>query len=154
MNTFKQFMTEAETEQKIASFDFDDTIFALQWDPQTKDYIRDEDGYPTGKLNKDIETKINDYHNQGWKVVLVTSRSEKWLQECIDFAKEHNLPIDEFYATNGNYKVSKLKRLKATVHYDDDIDELRKLKHTNVKGIRVEPESEALIRMYSNNAWT
>ena len=123
MDKFKDYMNKTN----IVSFDFDDTIYSLQWDPEERDYKRDKNGEIIGVLNPEIAAKIKEYHNNGWKVIIVTTRDEKWKQEVLDFVKKHNLPIEEFHFTNGAWKRNTLKRLGVKVHFDDHKDELKRL---------------------------
>ena len=123
--------------QKVVSFDFDNTITLYKWDKQEGDYIRDKDGLPFGFPNDRIIQRIKDHVTNGDKVIIITSRNEIWKKEIEDFVKKHNIPISEIYCTNMSWKANTLKKLGASMHYDDDIDELRKLKHKGIKGILV-----------------
>lgn len=122
---------------KIISFDFDNTTTLHKWDYDKGDYVRGEDGYPVSFPNPRIIQKMRDHAKIGNKVIIVTSRYDKWKQEIIDFVKEHKLPVQEIHCTNMSWKANKLKKLGASMHYDDDPDELRRLKHKGITGILV-----------------
>ena len=134
MMTFKEY-----NEAPSVSFDFDDTIFMLDWDKKTNDYVRDERGDPTGTLNKDIAQKIKDYKIQGYRVYVITSRQAIWREETEEYLRDNNLMgyIDDVVFTNGAWKASRCKKYGVSVHYDDDPGELRRLKYKNITGIQV-----------------
>ena len=126
-----------EQNQEVISFDFDDTINELQWDAEEGDYVRDNNGHIVGNLDKKIAKLIFKYHNDGKKVVIVTSRLDSAVDEIREFVKKHNLPIQEIYNTNMEPKLFTLERIKASTHYDDDIEEIRPLKSSGIKGIHI-----------------
>ena len=132
--TFKEY-----NETPAVSFDFDDTIFSLEWDKEENDYVRDEDGNPTGTLNKEIAQKIKDYKVQGYKVYVITSRYAIWREETEEFLKDNNLwgYIDDLIFTNGAWKAQTCKKHNVKIHYDDDPGELRRLKYKGITGVKV-----------------
>ena len=144
---FKQFFSEEKEE--VISFDFDDTIALSQWDHENNDYLRDENNDIVQKPNKRIIDLIKDYKNKGYKVIVVTTRYDKWRQETEDQLKEWGVPIDEVHFTNGAWKANRLKKLGVFLHYDDDHEELRRLKYKGIKGIRVNDFQGPII----NTAW-
>lgn len=145
MKSFSQFLKEEEEDKRpIASFDFDDTIFSLQWDPKIGDYERDDSGSSSGKLNHEIAETMDKYKADGWKVILVTSRPRLWLQEVKDFCREHAVPVDEYYSTNFEYKAPILKKLGVQIHYDDDNDEIDKIKEEGIKTVKVVTQYERI----------
>ena len=123
----------------LISFDFDNTIGMLHWNALEADYERDDYGEHIQTPNLKIMQKIYDYIQDGHKVIIVTSRFSRWKQDVVDKLANWNIPITEIYCTDGAWKANTLKRLKADMHYDDDMDELRRLRNTNVKGILVKP---------------
>ena len=71
--------------QPIISFDFDNTIFKLEWDKENNVYIRDEQGNLIGTLNEQIKQMMEHYVSKGCKIVIVTSRQENMnaeVEEC------------------------------------------------------------------------
>ena len=134
---FKDFFTK--NKERAVSFDFDDTIFMIEWDKETNDYHRDEQGDPIGTLNKDIAQKIKDYKLQGYKVYVLTTRYDIWRKETEKFLIDNNLMkyIDDVVFTNGAWKANRAKKLGVQIHYDDNPGELRRLKYKGIKGVRV-----------------
>jgi len=122
----------------IISFDFDDTIFKLEWDGINNDYKRDPQGASMGILNQDIARLIKNYASKGIKIIIVSSRQEEMKQEIVDFVTEHNLPISDIYCTNGQDKVHLLKELGVSKHFDDDRFEIDAInKDGQVLGITI-----------------
>lgn len=122
---------------KIISFDFDNTTTLHKWNNDTGDYIRGKEGYPAPFPNERIIKKMRDHAMKGDKVIIVTSRYDKWKQEVIDFVKKHTLPVQDIHCTNMNWKVNTLKKLGALMHYDDDPDEIKRLKQEGIIGVLV-----------------
>ena len=122
----------------IISFDFDDTIFKLEWDGINNDYKRDPQGASMGILNQDIARLIKNYASKGIKIIIVSSRQEEMKQEIVDFVTEHNLPISDIYCINGQDKVHLLKELGVSKHFDDDRFEIDAInKDGQVLGITI-----------------
>lgn len=126
-------------QQKIVSFDFDNTIFILDWDEENQYYKFDpsDQETPTGHINQSIVNLINQYNSQGWKTICVTSRSPNEGKQVNKVIMDNSLPITEIYFTNGQNKVSKLKELGVSKHYDDDPVEIQYLKNSGIEGIKV-----------------
>ena len=119
MNWYKQ------AQQKIVSFDFDSTIFMLEFDDEEGDYKRDpETGWAIGTPNPSVIEMIKKYNQDGWKVIIVSSRSDQGRQQIEDLVRELGLPVQEIYCTNGEAKVNTLIRLGVSKHYDDDMFEV------------------------------
>lgn len=135
-------MQNMQNNQKVVSFDFDNTIFKLEWDKENNDYVRDDQGYPAGTLNKDIVQKIKDYKVNGYRVLVITTRMAIWREETESFLKDNNLwgYIDDVVFTNMSWKARTCKKLGVSIHYDDNPDELRRLKYKGIKGILVRNE--------------
>jgi len=127
-------------EQKIVSFDFDNTIFLLEKDPEDdfsyKFDPKDPD-IPLGKINQKIADLIFNYNSNGYKVICVTSRMAKYKKQVEDVIRENSLPISEIYCTNGQDKVDTLKRLGVLKHYDDDKFQIMELENSGIEGILV-----------------
>jgi hypothetical protein len=123
----------------IVSFDFDDTIFMLDWDFENSDFVRDENGNPTGKLNTKIAKKIKEYKTNGYTVYLITSRYAVWREEVENYLKDNNLMgyIDDVIFTNGESKSITCKKLGVVKHYDDDRVEIRDLENVGIEGVLV-----------------
>jgi acid phosphatase class B len=137
MKTFKHYIIENADD--VVSFDFDSTISMPEWDVEEGDYVRDNDGMEVATLNEEIAQKIKEYKENGYTVYLITSRYDRWRDETEQFLKDHNLfqYFDDVIFTNGAWKADTCKRKGVKIHYDDDIEELRRLKYKGIKGIRV-----------------
>jgi hypothetical protein len=122
------------------SFDFDNTIFLLEKDPEDdfsyKFDPKDPD-IPLGKINEKIVDLILKYKSDGYKVICVTSRMAKYKKQVEDVIRENRLPISEIYCTNGQDKANTLKRLGVIKHYDDDMFEIIGLKNSGIEGVLV-----------------
>ena len=126
-------------QQKIVSFDFDDTIFMLEFDPENENYKKDPlTEMPIGTPNPKIVALINQYNQDGWKVIVVTSRMNKYKDQVEDVVRELGLPIQEIYCTGGEDKVITLMRLGVSKHYDDDRFEISAIRSkSNIEAIQV-----------------
>jgi acid phosphatase class B len=117
----------------IVSFDFDST---LQLE------VIDADGDVVGHApNKEIIDLVHLHHSKGNKVILVTTRMDKFMDEVRQFIEDNDLPIspEDIHNTNMSWKRNTLKRLKVDIHFDDNVDELKRIKHvSNIVGRLVE----------------
>jgi acid phosphatase class B len=133
---------KGDQSKPVISFDFDDTIYKLTWDDEENDYVRDEQNQIIGELDQEISDLIYKYHKAGKKVVVVTSRMDATMDEVREFIKKHNLPIQEIHNTNFEPKVFTLEKIGASVHYDDDIEEIRPLKSRGIEGVHIDRYGE------------
>jgi len=133
MNWYKQ------AQQKIVSFDFDDTIFMLEFDDENENYKRDPlTERPIGNPNPKIIDLIKQYDQDGWKVIIVTSRMNEYRDQVEDVVRELSLPIREIHCTGGQDKVDTLMRLGVSKHYDDDMFEISAIRSkSNIEAIQV-----------------
>jgi len=119
------------------SFDFDDTL---------QSSLEPDRNFPMnnwhGAINRNIEELVHFHANRGDEVIIVSTRYdiEENKQEIEEFIKIHKLPIKDIFLTNFKWKRNTLKRLKVDMHFDDNLDELKRLKHTSVKGIHVKDQ--------------
>jgi len=109
----------------LISFDFDDTLMIHDVD---QDY-----SYP----NMDMIKKLKEYVKNKDKVIIISTRLTEHKQDIDDFIKLYELPVNEVYCTEHNWKRNTLKKLGVDIHFDDNEDEIKRLKHTKVKGILV-----------------
>jgi len=114
-------------ENMIISFDFDQTLFKGEWDPIENDFKRDTEGNIIGELNESVARMVHHYAGKNIKIIIVSSRMDQDKNEIIEFAQKYNLPISEFYCTNGQDKVHILKSLGVSKHFDDDKFEIDKI---------------------------
>lgn len=126
-------------QQKVVSFDFDDTIFKIEFDEANENYKRDPlTERPVGTPNPIIIGLIKQYNQDGWKVIIVTSRMNEYRDQVEDLVRELSLPIQGIYCTNGQDKVTTLIRLGVLRHYDDDIFEISAIRSkSNIEAIQV-----------------
>ena len=140
MESFKEY---TEKNEKAVSFDFDDTIYMLNWLDEENDFERDAYNVPIGRLNKKIAAKIKQYSQDGYLVYVITSRYDIWKEDTETFLKDNDLLqyIENVIFTNGAWKANTCKRMGVSVHYDDDIKELKRLRYKNIVPVRVKHEN-------------
>jgi acid phosphatase class B len=92
-------------EQRIVSFDFDDTL------------------HHNYTPNESMIGIMHDHHREGDLVIIMTARHEGGIPSVYDFVKKHNLPVSNIYHTSMNLKGSYLKRLGCSIHYDDNVSQ-------------------------------
>jgi uncharacterized HAD superfamily protein len=150
MNWYK---IASELIKPVISYDFDDTIFSLEWNSKENDFnryngdpetIKDRDfkdykkGDTLGVLNETIRDNIKKDLSNGNKVIIVTSRKEDQKEQVENFVRHHSLPISEIYCTNGQEKVYTLLSLGVKKHYDDDKYEIDAIsENSNIEGVLV-----------------
>lgn len=96
------------------SFDFDDTLYK-------------------------VIDKLIAHYEAGDEIYIVTTRMDEDMQEVRDFVEKYKLPVIGIYNTNFSWKRNTLKRLQIDLHYDDNVEELARIRHTRIKG-RLVPE--------------
>jgi acid phosphatase class B len=119
---------------KTISFDFDDSICM-------------QDGTP----NLEMINIIKKYHENNYNCVIVTARNleneknppSKERVIIQEFVKNFNLPISRYYFTNHELKGPLLKEIKASIHYDDDEEQLRSAEEHGVEAIKPPTKSKA-----------
>lgn len=97
-----------KTQQNIASFDFDNTLY---------------EGY-LSRPRLAIIQELFDYYRNGYKIIIVTVRHHSERAEIDEFILEHKLPVQEIYFTNLTPKGPLLKQLNVEIHFDDCPDQL------------------------------
>ena len=144
-----------EDEQGVATFDFDDTLAISHWD--------DEKGFIHDRENQEMIDRLMDYHKKGFKIYIVTSRSEekqdengKWYsfnpkikppERYIEdyqmpvqkFVEQYKLPIQDVIFTSGQSKIETLKGLHSKVHHDDDPGDILDARANNIKAVISDP---------------
>ena len=117
----------------LVTFDFDDTLTMPRWDEE-------EELWMTGlEPNKKTISAMKKFASNGYEVKIVTSRhgTSEHKKTVATFAKKHNLPIKDIIFTNGKYKANTLERLKSALHYDDDTEEISRIKSKGIKVIHI-----------------
>ena len=138
---WQEFVNE-EKENLVVTFDFDDTLSLSHFDPELDSgWIHDGPHMPF------IE-KIKKHKAAGNTVHVVTSRHEaneskalenpdqKAVQEFLD---EHGIEVDGVFFTNGQVKVEKLLELGASMHHDDDPEEIHAAEQAGITAIVSDP---------------
>ena len=147
---------QEDIEDKIITFDFDDTLSLSHWGEEEDDWVHDGPHLPMIKRYKR-------YQEQGYKLYIVTSRYQEYLDTAgnwytflpnikpqkkyfpnfqmsvAEFVEEYNLdPVDIIF-TNGKLKVDVLKKLQAAVHHDDDLEEIEAAKNAGIETVLSDP---------------
>ena len=104
----------------VCGVDFDGTLTIFDKEGVTKN----PDGiynYPNCEPNHRIIEMVNRLIRCGKKVHIVTFRDHPFVQEVIDFCKEHNIKVESVINTCGQSKIKPLEDIKADCHIDDDL---------------------------------
>jgi acid phosphatase class B len=99
----------------------------------------DFDGVLETSQGKELaRRKIND----GEQVYIITARQESTMSKRVyDVAKELGIPRLHVYFTNGRDKWNTIKRLGIDVHYDNNQEQITKIKeNTDTRAEKVEYE--------------
>ena len=118
---------------KIVTFDFDDTLTMPRWDEEEELWMGGTEP------NKKTISAMKKFASNGYEVKIVTSRhgTGEHKKTVATFVKKHNLPVKDIIFTNGKYKADTLERLKSVLHYDDDTEELSRIKSKKIKTIHI-----------------
>jgi len=114
------------TERMVVTFDFDDTLL---W----RRIERDEEGEFIDVVddgpNPEGLILLKQAINNGYKVYIVTTRSEKKREDTQNWLRKWNVldKIAGIHFTDGKLKRDTLAELGSQIHYDDDIQELENL---------------------------
>lgn len=118
---------------KIVTFDFDDTLTLPHYDEE-------EELWTTGlEPNKKTISAMKKFASKGYEVKIVTSRhgTGNHKKDVATFTKKHNLPVKDIIFTNGKYKADTLERIGSVLHYDDDTEEISRIKSKGIKVIHI-----------------
>ena len=118
---------------KIVTFDFDDTLTLPHYDEE-------EELWTTGlEPNKKTISAMKKFASKGYEVKIVTSRhgTGNHKKDVATFTKKHNLPVKDIIFTNGKYKADTLERIGSALHYDDDTEEISRIKSKGIKVIHI-----------------
>jgi len=114
----------------LVTFDFDSTLtkpvkesFAWQdttfWESSTQP-------------REDILELVRSFASQGHTVHVVTTRDRRNCEEVFEFIDEHSLPVRDVHFTNGEDKLPTLQELGSDLHFDDDMNELERLREAEI----------------------
>ena len=139
LENWRQYITEEEEEQKLYSFDFDNTLIRYHT-------LEDGDIEYIGPHKENIQL-AKDLAAEGNKVIIVTSRKAyapgspkmPWDDSPSpeELIAQENLPIEEIYYTGGNLKSDKLVELGVYKHWDDDEEEVEAARSAGVEAVLV-----------------
>ena len=118
---------------KIVTFDFDDTLTLPHYDEE-------EELWTTGlEPNKKTISAMKKFASKGYEVKIVTSRhgTGNHKKDVATFVQKHNLPVKDIIFTNGKYKADTLERIGSVLHYDDDTEEISRIKSKGIKVIHI-----------------
>jgi len=116
LENWRKFIDEEnDSASKIITVDFDDTIKMT------------EDGRP----NPIVITKIKELKAEGAKVYIVTSRKDTRdnFLHIDDFLDSNDVPHDGIHLTNMKDKWYTVNELGSDMHFDDDDEEFKAIKH-------------------------
>ncbi len=117
----------------LATFDFDDTLVMPMWS--------DEDGYWTSSTdpNKKTISAMKGLHSKGFEIAIVTSRhgTSEHKRTIGTFVKKHGLPVKRVIFTNGKWKADTLDKMGSILHYDDDKEEITRIKAKGIKTVEI-----------------
>lgn len=151
LENWRQYITEEEEEQKLYSFDFDNTLIRYNT-------LEDGDIEYIGPHKENIQL-AKDLAAEGNKVIIVTSRKAyapgspkmPWDDSPSpeELIAQENLPIEEIYYTNRSLalhpedrdksplKAWKLVELGVSKHWDDDEEEVEAARSAGVEAVLV-----------------
>ena len=139
LENWRQYITEEEEEQKLYSFDFDNTLIRYNT-------LEDGDIEYIGPHKENIQL-AKDLAAEGNKVIIVTSRKAyapgspkmPWDDSPSpeELIAQETLPIEEVYYTGGNLKSDKLVELGVSKHWDDDEEEVEAARSAGVETVLV-----------------
>ena len=58
-------------------------------------------------------------------------------KDVATFVQKHNLPVKDIIFTNGKYKADTLERIGSVLQYDDDTEEISRIKSKGIKVIHI-----------------
>lgn len=84
------------------------------------------------------EALLKRKQTEGYPVYIISARREG-SEEVLRFAREHGVPRDRVYFTNGEDKWKTIKRLGIKKHYDNNAEQVDKInKFTDCEAVLVE----------------
>jgi len=141
---WRKYLKEQE-EQRVITFDFDDTLSLSHWGEEEDDWVNDGPNWP-------MVEKLKEYiNNPSIKVYVVTSRYEKDEPKSFEnpdqysvkqFLDEHGLKVDGLYFTNGQPKIETLLQLGSMIHHDDDPGDIIDARANNIEAIISDPHGD------------
>lgn len=118
---------------KLVTFDFDDTLTMPRWDEE-------EELWMTGlEPNKKTISAMKKFASKGYEVKIVTSRhgTSDHKRAIATFARKYGLPVKDIIFTNGKWKADTLDKMGSILHYDDDKEEITRIKAKGIKVVEI-----------------
>ena len=118
------------------TFDFDDTLFSWEWDPEDECLI-------PGGTNAEILDDLIEAKRKGSQVFIVTSRMKAYERagngpSIREWLAQEDVVVDGVYFTEGDFKAETLLELGSILHYDDDLAEIEMAEAVGIPTIHVE----------------
>jgi uncharacterized HAD superfamily protein len=114
----------------LVTFDFDSTLTT----PKRDSFAwQDTSFWTTSSIPQQavIDT-MRELAEAGHDVMIVTTRSKRSRQGVEQFVEKHDLPVQEIHCTEGEDKLPVLENLGSQLHFDDDVEEMRRIQGSDV----------------------
>ena len=137
-----------EEEQKVITFDFDDTLALSHWGEEEDNWVHDG---PHEQMIEKIKAYLGD---PSITVYIVTSRFEKneadalenqYQKSVREFIEEYGLNVKDVFFTNGKPKIETLLKLGSSLHHDDDPGDILDAREHDIEAVVSDPNGD-----YSN----
>ncbi len=102
-------------DDRVVSFDFDDTLFSLSEEKMGLLWAASTILYPIKK----VHDLLFEYHKEGCIIDIVTSRESWDVLEVKQYIEAYQLPIRNVWHTAGKSKTPVLKKIESSLHVDD-----------------------------------
>ena len=118
---------------KLVTFDFDDTLTMPRWDEEEELWMGGTEP------NKKTISAMKKFASKGYEVKIVTSRhgTSDHKRTIATFVRKYGLPIKDIIFTNGKWKADTLDKIGSILHYDDDKEEITRIKAKGIKVVEI-----------------
>jgi hydroxymethylpyrimidine pyrophosphatase-like HAD family hydrolase len=118
---------------KLVTFDFDDTLTMPRWDEEEELWMGGTEP------NKKTISAMKKFASKGYEVKIVTSRhgTSDHKRAIATFVRKYGLPIKDIIFTNGKWKADTLDKIGSILHYDDDKEEITRIKAKGIKVVEI-----------------
>jgi hypothetical protein len=122
-----------EEQSPVVTFDFDETLVEEQFGSS---YMFGGTLNPNSKMVSLLKL----YHQNGYRIYIVTARYEREGEEVLAFVEQHQLPVEDVIFTGRQYKGPFLAELGSTLHFDDSKEEVEFAANMGINTRLVSPE--------------
>jgi len=138
---WRKYLKEQE-EQKVITFDFDDTLSLSHWGEEEDNWIHD--GPNPAMINR-LKSFATD---PSTTIYIVTSRFEEQEPRSLEnpnqrsvqqFLDEVDIEVGGVYYTDGQPKIETLLQLASTMHHDDDAGDILDARANNIETVVSDP---------------